>query len=566
MLRRGRPLLTIFALLLVSSLVLGACTSPAAPQPQAQTEAPAATEQQAAQPSTATTEQATEAPAASEPKVGGRLVIATVAEPLTLDPQKANGNVVISFLGSSLVAKDKDNNYVPWLAKSWEISPDGLVWTFKIRDDVKFWDGSPMVAEDIAYSYKRAMDPETKSPLTGQMLATVDTIEAPDATTLVITLKEPMAPFMDNLAAEGFMTPIKKAAVEEFGENFGHNLMSVGPYKVKEWVTGDHITLERNPDYVWQPAYAHQGPYYIEEIVFRFIPEISTTVAGLEAGELDYTYTFEPQYIPRIEETGKFNILSTSLTGASPYVSINVSKPPFNDLKVRQAINYAINRQDLIDVIQKGNATIQYGPISPSVIGYWPGVEEIGYDNNPEKAKELLAEAGWVDTNGDGIVEKDGKPFKLSFPVVSAVIKDAQMIQEQVKAVGIELTVEQGELATVIGKIVGGESEIGILGGYNWPNYDILWLVYHSKQEGALNLDHVNDPELDKLLDAMRTETDPVKRQEVIDQAQKRIVEQAYLIPLYTPQSLLPLSKKVQGAYQSQKNNLLYLEDAWIEE
>ena len=183
MLRRGRPLLTIFALLLVSSLVLGACTSPAAPQPQAQTEAPAATEQQAAQPSTATTEQATEAPAASEPKVGGRLVIATVAEPLTLDPQKANGNVVISFLGSSLVAKDKDNNYVPWLAKSWEISPDGLVWTFKIRDDVKFWDGSPMVAEDIAYSYKRAMDPETKSPLTGQMLATVDTIEAPDATT-----------------------------------------------------------------------------------------------------------------------------------------------------------------------------------------------------------------------------------------------------------------------------------------------------------------------------------------------------------------------------------------------
>ncbi len=571
--RKHRLWMTLFGLFTAASLLLSACGTPSTPT-TTPTAAPAEpTQAPQAQPTQAPQEQPTQAPqeptavptaAAETPKEGGKLVIAITAEPPTLDPEKASGDVVLFYLGAALVAKDKDNQYVPWLAKSWELSPDGKTWTFKLRDDVKFTDGTPLTAKDFVYTFQRAVDPATASPVSGQMLTSIAKIEAPDDTTLVISLKEPMAPFMDNLVAAGFLTPLSQTWVEKEGDNFGRNPMSVGPFKLKEWVTGDHITLERNPDYVWQPAYAqNQGPYHIQEIEFRIIPETATIIAGLEAGEIDYAYGIEPQYVERVQGTNKYQMLTTYLAGAYPYGVINVAKPPFDDLKVRQAFEYAIDRQALIDIVQNGNATIQYGPISPPTTGYWEGVEQIGYHFDLEKAKSLFAEAGYT-AGSDGMLAKDGKPLKVSFMVSSDFIKDAQVLVEQLKSAGVQLDLKQVEFSNLVTDVVSGNYEMSIL-GYQWPNYDILYLVYNSKQEGVLNLDHVKDPDLDKLLETMRAETDPAKQQQAVEQAQQRIVEQAYMIPLYDPKTFFPLSTKVKGAYLSQKNNILYLEDAWIE-
>ena len=182
------------------------------------------------------------------------------------------------------------------MAERWETSPDGLTWTFFLRKDVKFQDGTPLTANDYVYTFERAVDPATASPVTGTQLATVAKTEAPDDYTFKVTLKEPYFPFLDNLAAPGTMQPLSKAWVEKYGEDYGRHPMSVGPYKLKEWVTGDHITLERNPDYAWQPPYAHQGPRYIQEFVIRIIPEVATVVAAFEAGELDYS-ALDAQYI-----------------------------------------------------------------------------------------------------------------------------------------------------------------------------------------------------------------------------------------------------------------------------
>ena len=467
------------------------------------------------------------------------------------------------YMGASLVYKDVENNYVPWLAERWEATPDGLTWTFFLRKDIKFQDGTPLTANDFVYTFQRALDPATASPAAGQMLAQVDKLEAPDKYTFKVTLKEPYFPFLDNIAGPDYMQPLSKAAVEKYGDDYGRNPVVAGPYKLKEWVTGDHITLERNPEYAWQPPYAHQGPRYIQEITFRTIPEIATLVAALEAGEVDYA-DLDAQYIDRIEATGNFNILEYVSTSTGPYVAFNITKPPFDDLKVRQAINYAIDRQTLIDVILKGKGVIQYGPLSPSVTGYWSGVEKIGYGFDLEKAKSLMAEAGYQ-PGPDGILVKDGKPLKFDLTTLPDWVKDAQMLKEQLKALGVDANIVQQENAVLIGNVVTGEYGISLF-AYAFSNADILWLTAHSAQEGILNLYHVKNTELDEALDKTRTEIDPVKQADWAGKAQQIFVENALMAPLYNQTMYTVLSTKVKGFAFSPKNQTVYLEDAYIQE
>jgi peptide/nickel transport system substrate-binding protein len=571
MLTKHQKWMTFFALILVFSLALGACRPAATPAPQPTSPPSQPAQPTQGQPAQVQPTQAPETPptTADGPKVGGRFVWAVTVEPSSLDAQKTAESIadtVLQFIGAALVAKDPDNNYVPWVAESWDTSEDGLTWTFKLRHDIKFQDGTPLTANDYVWSINRALDPATQSPVTSQILAQVTQVEAPDDYTLVMTLNEPYAPFLDNLTSPGYLQPLSQAWVEKHGDDYARNPMSIGPYTLKEWMTGSHIILERNPDYTWQPAFVkHQGPYYIQEIEFRIIPELATIVAGLEAGEIDYYAGVDPQQVNRIQDTGIYEILNFYSTGALPYVTFNVSKPPFDDLKVRQAFNSAIDRQAMIDVIVKGNGKIQYGPITPATIGYWPGVEDIGYNYDLEKAKSLLLEAGYADANGDGILDKDGQPFTVPFTTLSVWTREAEMIKEMLKAVGVDLDIQQMENAVMIGNVVGGNYQVSMF-GFGWPNYDILWMTFNSKQEGILNLAHNNDPELDGYLDAMRTEIDLSKHEEAVNKAQQRIVEQAYMAPLYYQTYFAPMHKKVKGAILSPNNNALYLEDAWIEE
>ena len=267
--------LCLISVLMLASMLLGACT-PATPT-TAPTQAGGQPDAAPAVP-TAPPAQPTAEPAKPEgPQVGGTLVIGRTAEPTSLDPHKtAEGaaSFVMRYMGASLVYKDVENNYVPWLAERWEATPDGLTWTFFLRKDIKFQDGTPLTANEFVYTFQRALDPATASPAAGQMLAQVDKLEPPDKYTFKVTLKEPFFPFLDNIANPDYMQPLSKAAVEKYGDDYGRNPVVAGPYRLKEWVTGDHITLERNPEYAWQPPYAHQGPRYIQEITCRTIPEI----------------------------------------------------------------------------------------------------------------------------------------------------------------------------------------------------------------------------------------------------------------------------------------------------
>lgn len=497
------------------------------------------------------------------PTVGGTLTYALNAEPQTLDAHGTfteAASEVMSFIGGTLVAKDVNGEYVPYLAESWEISDDGLIWDFTLKKGVKFHNGAPLTAHDWVWTFDRALE---QAGLIAPMIASIDSVEALDDYTLRLHLKQPFFPLLNSLAYHALM-PLSKAAVEESGEQYGRQPISVGPYMFKEWITGEKIVLERNPDCEWGPPFAHQGPYYIDTIEFLILPEYDTVIAGLEAGEIDYA-KIEPLSVQRIKDSGRFQVFDLVKQGMEPQLIMNVSKPPFTDVRVRQAFNLAVDREALLKLVESGYGEVQYGPLSSSMAGYWAGVEESGYRFDLARAKTLMEEAGY--TVGDnGMLEKDGQPLRIvmSAPAnISSQVKVAEVLQEQYEQLGVEIEMQVLEYATLWDALVAGDF-VATIQGYSYPEADIMAIWFHSSY--GPNFPKGQDVELDSLLEATRTATDSATRQEALTEVQKHIVEQAYAVPLYAPSIFVAVSNRVEGVNFYPYHNLVWVrfDDAYV--
>ena len=503
------------------------------------------------------------------PAVGGTLYYVLGGDPDTLDPQLSTGGSmyqVSQFLGASLIAKDPETGeYIPYLAESWSVADDGLSYEFKLKENIRFHDGTPLTAHDFVWTFERAMDPATMSAATAAMLQGVIGAEAVDDYNLRLNTAWANYYLLENLTDPVFFQPMSQAYVEQAGEQYGRQPLGVGPFKFKEWVTDEKIVLERNPDFAWGPGGTRGGPPYIENLEFRIVPEYATRVAGLEAGEIDYAQ-LEVRDVEHIEATGQFQIFSALRRGIGPMVLLNVSQPPFDDVRVRQAFNLALDREALIKVVLLGQAIPQYGPISPSVQGYWPGVEYIGYNYDPDKARALLTEAGYVQ-GSDGVWEKDGQPLAVVLKVPSdspGHVKLAPVLQQQLKELGVDVELELVEFGVLDPLYSQGAYDFGLI-NYTYSNSGLLYAMYHSRMVGSLNSSQVSNPELDKILETMGFTTDPEVNQKAADEAQRFIVEQAYIIPLYTPKIPYVMNNRVKDAVFSPITGMLDLFDAYIE-
>lgn len=498
---------------------------------------------------------------AQEP--GGRMVIAINTEPTTFDAHLTNGAGSISLIGATLVARNpQTDELVPYLATGWTTSEDGLVWDFTLREDVTFHNGDPLTAEDYAWTFNRWLNPETASPSIAAVSAII-AAEAIDTYTLRLTLAIPFAPLLDNLTV-AYAQPLSRRAVEEGGTNYGVQPIGVGPFRFKEWVPGERFVVERNPDYNWAPDFVHQGPVYLDEIEYRLIPEYATMIAGMEAGEIDTSFgeAISPRDVPLLQDLG-YTIVETYLGGMDPYVLMNVAAPPFDDIRVRQAFNMAVERQSIIQVAAGGSAIPQYGPISVSVAGYDPVVETAAPSYDLDGAKALLAEAGYTDSDSDGILEKDGQPFTLTMVLTPNYATLAQVLQEQYRQLGVQIELQQGDLGTLFGAVVTGQYQLAI-GFYSYNEADIMFIFYHSSSLGALNISQINDPVLDDILVRTRTAPDPETRQAAVTEAQLYIIEQAYTVPLYTPALNTPFSPRIQGVLIGRDGSNIWLNDVTI--
>lgn len=501
---------------------------------------------------------------------GGKLVLGRGDPPTNLDPHKTGESAadeVNNFIGGGLMTLDPQTLAVrPWLAESVTQNEDGTVFTFTIRQGVTFHNGDPLTAHDFKWTYERALNPETQATVSRDMLGPIASIEAPDDYTLVVTLEQPSAVFLRNMASGGYLMPLSQRAVEAAGDTYGQNPVGVGPYRFKEWVTGYSITLERNPDFAWpQYFFGNQGPALFDEIEIRYIPETGTRIAALETGEVDIV-TVGAADLFLFEENPGFNINTSLRSGIGLLFMFNMDDPVMSDLRVRQAFSLGTDKDFIIDRAIEGRGVAATGPLPPSLPGFDPASADSSYPYDPEAAAALLDEAGWV-LGSNGIRAKDGEPLRVRLVAysVAEVVRDTELLQNQLQALGVDVVVESYERGLQTQMLRDGDYDIAPL-GWTYGDPDVLFLLYHSTQAASgLNFGKINDPELDAVLEAGRETVVDEDRMLIYHDAQRIMNENAYILPVYVNEVYVVSNARVKDLLFSVTGGV-YFHDAWIEQ
>jgi peptide/nickel transport system substrate-binding protein len=450
---------------------------------------------------------------------------------------------VASNVYNGLVKYDKNLSITGDLAKSWKISEDSRTIIFNLRNDVKWHDGEPFTASDVEFTYKFMIDNNTPTSYDGDFRL-VESLEVVDPYTVKVTYGEAYAP-----ALGSWSMPVLPRHLLEGKEAAKSSLMrspiGTGPYKFKEWKSGETITLEANEDYFL-------GRPNLDRLIYRVIPDINTSFMELLNGGIDIMALTPTQWTKQTD-TALFSNSYDKHTYLSPgytYIGYNQKNPLFQDKRVRQALSYATPKQDIIDGILFGEGVPANGPYKPGTM--WHNDKVRKYDHNPAKAKELLAEAGWTDTNNDGILDKDGKPF--IFTVMTnqgnAVrMRIAETIQQSWLQVGIKIDIRVLEWAAFINEYINKGRFDAVVLGWNIVVDPDPFDVWHSSKCGPnmLNLICYSNPEADRLMEEGRHVLDPEVRKKYYDRFQEILAEEQPYTFLYVPNALVAVSNRFKG-------------------
>jgi peptide/nickel transport system substrate-binding protein len=489
----------------------------------------------------------------SEATVGGDLLVRAAELGDNMDPGKTSSlqsGITLRLVGDTLIGKDFDGNFVPYLASSWDISEDGLDWTFHLRDGVTFHDGTPLDAEAVRYTFARLFDENFAAGQAKAQLGTLipDSLAAPDATTFTFSLSAPFAPLLQFLT-QSSLSIVSPTAAQADPEGFARKPVLSGSYIFDEWREGDRVILKRNPDYAWAPEYLHQEPAgaFIETITFQSIIEEAAATAAFEAGEVQQLPVPKPD-IQRLQDEDQYNMISYDVQGIS-FFSWNITHAPFDDKDLRFALMGAADKESFVEAGLEGFGKPAYTYMSPAQPMWDADSPNYAPPYDPDAVKAKLAELGWADSDGDGILEKDG--VKLSFTALSTsddfVVRVAQVLQANFADVGCHMELQQLEFATLLDTVSRAEHEAAFI-GYSYPDPDFAFQLFHSSQLKSVNFPQVNDPALDALIEKQRSEMDPAVRATDCAELQRYINDQALIIPLYVQTSYIAYSKSLKGA------------------
>jgi ABC-type transport system substrate-binding protein len=395
---------------------------------------------------------------------------------------------------------------VPDLAESWDISKDGLVYTFHLRKGVKWQKGyGELTAQDVKYSFERILNPETKASL-AKHYAIIKQIDAVDKYTVKMTLKEPYAPFLQRLIPYKAAGIVKKEAVEKWGDEYGLHPVGTGPF---EWVSGDprgNLVLKAFDDY-------YAGRSKLDKIIFIHVSEDPVAYAAFEGGDLDIVNVSDPEMMEKYRNDPNIEVQSISGLNLN-YIIMNTRDKPFNDIRVRQAANHAVNKKAILETVLKGIGADLIGPVPASANYFEPDVETYPYD--PEKAKKLLAEAGYPNGLKTTLYTYIGGP---AVPVSTA-------IQDQLKKVGINAELKALEIAAWMDVVTTGTTPMSFMRITRPPDPDgFLLPVVHTKSDPQWNFGHYKNPKVNELIDEGRRVTDPAQRREIYSKLQKIVAE-----------------------------------------
>lgn len=565
---KSKKLLWLFALLLGSMLVLAACAGDGETD-DSDSESDSGTEDTGSEEETDSDSEDSEGEEASGGEGGDDIVIAVSSDLVSLDPHIENdvpSSNVRDNIYETLVEQDENMEIVEGLATEWE-QTDDTTWVFTLREGVKFHDGSDFTAEDVKANLDRVLDPAVASPraFLYEMVTEVNVLGDYE---IEIKTEYPFAPLLSHLAHDAggilskdvidadYENAISEAGLdmtlEEFyeereaggdeyadgtaaelaeytGIHSGQNPIGTGYFQLEERQSGESTTLSRYEDYWGEPAKP-------ATVTFKVVPEPSARIAELETGESHIVDPIQPTDVNRVDENEETYVNIQESTSLS-YIGFNVEKEPFDDPRVRQAVNLAINNQEIIEGIYQGNGIPATGPLAPGVFGYDDSVEGLGYD--PERAQELLEEAGYGDGFSTTLWTNDNEQR----------VETALYVQDALSEYGIEVEIEELEWGAYLERTSNGEHDMFVL-GWSTVTADAdygLYALFHSSMVGAPgNRSFLENEELDELLDAGRRETDETERAAIYKEAQELLTELAPMLYIHHQNYLTGVREEVQ--------------------
>ena len=480
-------------------------------------------------------------------QAGGTLIDATIGEPSGLIAMVAGESAaaaISSNIFNKLLKYDKNLDLEGELADSWQVSADQKTITFKLKPNLKWADGKPLTSADVLWTWQAVIDEKTGSPYASDYQL-VKKVETPDPLTFSVTYEQAYAPALDSWSGLQILPKHLLQDQDLHTTAFARNPIGSSYYKLDSWTHGENIKLSRNASSVL-------GSAQIEKLVTRIIPDSSAQFLELMADNID-SMSLDPikyaRIIPARPELKQKLALYKELGSGYTYMGFNLKHKPFDDVRVRHAINYAIDKQEIIDGVYLGLGIDIASPYKPGTRWSNPNLKSYAYD--PKKAKALLKEAGFVDADGDGILERDGKPF--SFEIITNQNKErektAVLIQRRLKDVGIDVQIRAIEWASFISRFIKtGDFDVVVLG---WglgldPDQFNIW---HSSQQapGQFNFIGYNNPTIDKLLEHGRLELNPDKRMKIYHEFAKVLLEDSPIVYLSAGYGLTAIHKRVKG-------------------
>lgn len=441
----------------------------------------------------------------------------------TLDPAGQTTTTIsniIRLIAEPLFITSPNGTIVPVLADSYNVSSNGTVYTIKLKKGIKFQDGEPLNSEAVKFTLERILDPNVKVPSRGNFLL-IDHVEAVDEYTVNIYLKKPFAPFLGVLTSAYIIAP---NATKQLGDKIANNPAGIGtgPYMFKEWVKGDHITLVANPNY-WN------GTPYFSQMIFKVVPDASTREAMLLSGDLDLIIQPPPSDLASLSSRGDVKV-SWTISTREMYIGINTQYGPLNDTRVRQALNYAIDKDSLIKYVLFGLGSPEDSILPPFVLGH---IAVGPYQYDPQKAKQLLAQAGYPNGFSVTLITPNGR-YLFDTQV-------AETIAQYLRDIGIQVNVRTYDWPTYVSTILAPlnktELQLFLLGwSPSVPDpYFYTFQLFHSSQftPNGFNNFFYNNTEADKLLELGATTTDPQLRAQIYQNLTKIVWNDAPMIFLY---------------------------------
>ncbi len=473
---------------------------------------------------------------AYEPAYGDTIIEGSIGQVSTLIPQLASDSAsheVADLIYNGLVRYNKDLVIEGVLADSWKVSEDGLTITFNLKQNVKWHDGAPFTSKDVLFTYKMMIDPKTPTAYSGDFLK-VKKADAPDEHTFVVTYEKPFAP-----ALISWSSSILPAHILEGKDitktEFGRNPVGTGPYKFGKWES-DRIILVSNHDYF-------EGRPYIDRVIYRVIPDNQTMFLELKGGGVDWMGLSPLQYSRQTETDffrknfQKYRYPSFSYT----YLGYNLLDEKFRDKRVRQALSFAINRQEIIDGVLMGLGRESTGPYLPDMWVYNGDVKKYPYDK--AMAKDLFAKAGWTDSDGDGFLDRKGKKFEFTIITNqgnSMRARTGEIIQKNLQDMGIDVKLRIIEWASFLKNFINQKKFEAVILGWSVPRDPDLYDVWHSSKTGPeeLNFISYSNPVVDELLEKGRSTFNLEDRKMYYSKIQEILADDQPYTFLYVPDAL----------------------------